>query len=39
MVKSQKTLATKEQVRREDLSICEMEWQMDIEMFLDEYLH
>ena len=23
----------------EDLSIHEMEWQMDIEMFLDEYLH
>ena len=26
-------------MRSEDLSIHDMEWQMDIEMFLDEYLH
>ena len=37
--KRQKTVATKEQPRREDLSIHKMEWQVDTEMFLDEYLH
>ena len=37
--KRQKTLAAKEQVRREGLSICKMEHQMDAEMFLDEYWH
>ena len=35
----QKTLATKEWVSREGLSIWEMEWCMDTKMFLDEHLH
>ena len=37
--KEKKTLATKEQVSREGLSIKEMEQHMDAEMFLDKYLH
>ena len=37
--KSDKTLATKEQVSRDGLSIREMEQCMDAEMFLEEYPH
>ena len=37
--KQNKTLTAKEQASRDGLSIREMEWHMDAEMFLDEYPH
>ena len=37
--KRNKTLTAKEQARREGLSIREMEWHMDVKMFLDKYPH